>query len=375
MITVKETYGAQLSGERTPSEREKRFKIRGTDDEDAAYAALSAFVYANFPRIGRLIVKSVSLDEGVPGAFLWEGTATYGKLDRKALRGDRPEISFSTKGGTAKITRSIHTVAALARRVPIIQFRWVTPAGDGQDWMDSDHWNYSPEEEQKCYDQGYKKEEQVKTEIFTDENGTEKKRICTKPGKPINFHHGINFENGSFQGREKVVPALSCNIDLSVPDERLNGFYQRLLLNMTGRVNSKPFLGFKAGEWLFMGADVKCRYEEDDEEENENEEKPPKLYWDISYEFRGSPNVTRQYIAGLGPFTKRGHDYAWAYSEKRDTTEEDKNAVPADAEEGFDPEQQSPTFSDEKMTIVAPVCVYAEQVYYYADFTALGLEL
>ena len=375
-IIVKETYGAQISGERTPSEREKRFKILGTADEDAAYAALSAFVYARFPRLGRLIVKSVSLDEGVPGAFLWEGTVTYGKRDKKALRGERPEISFSTKGGTAKITRSIRTVQALARPVPIHQFRWLYPNGTPQEWQDVDSWNLTPEEEQKRYDQGYKKEDRVKKETYTDDDGNEQERICTKPGKPINFHHGINFENGSFQGCEKVVPALSCTVELSVPDERLNPFYQRLLLNMTGKVNGRPFLGFKAGEWLFMGADVKCRYEEDEEGEDEDdEEKPPIIYWDISYDFRGSPNVTNQYVAGLGPFSKRGHDYVWAYSEKREATDEDKKPDPADEEEGVDPDSPAMNFSDEKMTVVAPLCVYAEQVYYYADFTALGLEL
>ncbi len=376
-INVKETYGAQLSGERSPTERNKRFKITGTDNEDVAYAALSSFVYANFPQLGRLIVKNVSLDEGVPGAFLWEGTASYGKRDKKALRGERPEISFSTKGGTAKITRGIRTVQAVARPVPVYQFRWVAPNGTPQDWKDADLWTDTPEEEQERYDQGYKKEDRIKTEQIPDASGNPIMVPCTKPGKPINFHNGINFENGSFQGCEKVVPALNCTVALSVPDERVNPFYQRLLLSMTGKVNSKPFLGFKAGEWLFMGADVNSRYEEDEEENDDegDEEKPPKIYWDISYEFRGSPNVTNQYIAGLGPFSKRGHDYAWAYSEKRESTDEDKNPDPSDDEEGADPGTETLEFSDEKMTVVAPLCVYAEQVYYYADFTALGLSL
>jgi hypothetical protein len=76
--------------------------------------------------------------------------------------------------------------------------------------------------------------------------------------------------------------------------------YVNTLVSLTGKTNNAVFLGFAAGELLFLGADGQQVRGGDTE---------------ITFSFAASPNVASTTFAGVTVTDIKGHDYVWAKKE------------------------------------------------------------
>lgn len=79
-------------------------------------------------------------------------------------------------------------------------------------------------------------------------------------GQDAPEHHGaINVTTSgaehTVEGADIVVPALKLTISFSHPLGVVNLIHARTLARLTGSVNSATFLGFAAGEVIFLGAE------------------------------------------------------------------------------------------------------------------------
>lgn len=361
---IGEGYGPKISGEKSsrPSGREKVFRVFWTDSEDEAYYQLASYVHNGFAKLGRLVVESIEVEEESPGSDLWTGTVRYREKtpDKKKLLKDFPDYSFSTRGGRAKVTHSLETLYAGAAPEPVYV---VSSVGNDKA---SDN---SP----------------ILRQRIKKVNG---KIQYNHDVKPPNFKRGIGFDNGVFQGTEKVVPAWTSTVGLTVPYDRVSPQYMRLLRAMTGAVNSRPFDTMRPGECLFMGCDGNSRVKDDSDEDEDDipddeltleQLRSKYLVWDLKFEFCGSPNMVKQFVDKIGPFNKRGWDYVWVLREDREANDDDESAEsPSDTTESPETEpgttpQEPLKFSTKNMTIPVPKAVYVERVYSYADFATMGV--
>lgn len=157
-----------------------------------------------------------------------------------------------------------------------------------------------------------------------------------------NFGRGIGVKDGTLEGCDVITPNYTTSFARKgLPHAFVTYAYRNMLQMMTGTVNATPFDGMAPGECMFMGADV--------QQNITNEEGLIESTWDITWEFRASPNMGG-FVAGPGfpPVDKRGFDYLWLHRIMQD-----------DEESG--------------QTIPIPVAVYVEQVYMYSNFMALGI--
>jgi len=69
-------------------------------------------------------------------------------------------------------------------------------------------------------------------------------------------------------------------------------------------VNSSSFRGLAAGECLFLGAAGSRRLSQNS-------------YWEITFVFAGSPNITGLSIGDITGIAKKGWEYLWAKYEPR----------------------------------------------------------
>ncbi|MDR0706079.1 MAG: hypothetical protein LBF88_13990, partial [Planctomycetaceae bacterium] len=299
-IIVDEDYGRSIESDEDSKSREKHFKVLGTDDEDIAYMRLRSFIYENYRTFGRLVVNSIRIEEHA-GALLFNGTADYKPISKNKLLKGMPKYSFSTKGGTAHITRSLKTVGVYSARRPVLE----------------------ENEEFIVYPNGsYRIVKKLVPE--KDENG---KPVYSEP-QPPNFKRGIGYEEGAFQGCDKIIPAWSANVEVTVPYDVIDSQYLRMLRMMTGTVNKTPFDCFYPGECLFIGCEGSL--EEKQIDENEEEEEPidlndpeyfskmrsRSLEWNLRFEFQSSPNVEKMKIGNIKGIKKDGYDYAWVLNRK-----------------------------------------------------------
>lgn len=120
-------------------------------------------------------------------------------------------------------------------------------------------------------------------------------------GEPAATNHGglinRNHETGEVEGTEIVSANLKLNVRIMHPPGIMTLARVKHLHNYTGMVNSSPFLGFAAGEVLFLGATG------DDLGVTEEVE--------TSYALACSPNLQDQVIAGIENVTKQGWDLIW----------------------------------------------------------------
>jgi hypothetical protein len=356
-IIVDEDYGRRMESDQENKSREKHFKVLGTQDEDIAYMVLRSFIYEHFRSFGRLVVNSIRIDEQ-PGALLFTGTADYVPISRDQLFKGTPKYSFSTKGGNAHITRSLKTVGVYSARRPVM--------------------------------------EEKETEIYYNGNYHTIKKLVPKKdseGKPVysepmppNFRHGIGYDNGTFQGCDKIVPAWTATVEITTSYEMIDSQYLRMLRLMTGTVNKKPFDCFRAGECLFIGCEGSTQ-EKQNEEDEENEEtitendpdylakmRSRYLEWNLRYEFQASPNAEKMRIGNIKDIKKNGYDYAWVLNRKA-SADDDDEPIKDDEDDDEDSDDETPNENQEqdKFTILVPKAVYIERVYEYTDFSVLGL--
>jgi hypothetical protein len=148
-----------------------------------------------------------------------------------------------------------------------------------------------------------------------------------------NFYGAIGVTHDNVEGVDIVVPVYHFSETHYLPSNVVTPMYKATLFWLTGKVNAAPFRGFARGEVLFLGASGSKRGVEN---------------WEISYRFAASPNMAGLTIGDISGIDKRGWEYLWV----RYADAEDTNA---------------------KTLVKKPIAVYIEQVYPYADFSALGI--
>ncbi len=100
----------RITGDFHQSTREIAYKIRGTTDPDAAYAALVAAAPASVTVDGITLAKRVFTVDYADHE-LFEGTVTYSKksLDNEELQAGESSYQFETGGGTKHVSYALET--------------------------------------------------------------------------------------------------------------------------------------------------------------------------------------------------------------------------------------------------------------------------
>lgn len=102
--------------------------------------------------------------------------------------------------------------------------------------------------------------------------------------------------DGTVDGAEIVIPKLRFNLAFRFPSGTITIAYMKAIASITGTTNSKRFLGFDAGELLFLGATGSNGSVSEME---------------VSFAFEASTNATGITTGGISGVTKKGHDYLW----------------------------------------------------------------
>ncbi|MHB8953571.1 MAG: hypothetical protein ACYC4U_11425 [Pirellulaceae bacterium] len=147
------------------------------------------------------------------------------------------------------------------------------------------------------------------------------------------FKGSIGVTTDTIEGVEIGIPALKFSIRKRVANATLTLAYVNLLHNMTYTTNNATFLGFAAGELLFVGASGQQGTDSDPE---------------ITFNFIASPNATGLTVGEITGVAKQGHEYLWVYFEE---TADDVA----------------------KKTVKRPLSAYVEQVYDASNFGNLGI--
>lgn len=264
-------YGAKRGKTRDSRTSEESFRIMYAENINEAYLKFRLYILENQPTMNGLSIESMNVEESATDPDMYVGRVKYSPW-RESTQGTfaEPVETFSTKGGTAKITQSLETV---------------------------------------------------------DRKG------ATANSKIPDFKGGIGYENGVFQGVDRITPNWTSGQSVIVPYEFVDDQYKRLLRSMTGCVNSTPFDGMAPGECMFFGCDGGTKMQDEDK------------VWELKFDFRSQPNVESLEVPGLLPVAKTGWDYLWVLREE---------------------------VAQENETVQVPRAVYVERVYNWADFNALG---
>lgn len=175
------------------------YKITGTTDKYAAYAALAA---AAPMADGVLVRDAITVKHDV--AEHWDATVNYVTIEKQKKDPDIGELEwdFDTTGGTQHITHGLDTVQSYI----------------AQNW--------------------------VHTEFFN--------AIGVKKTK-----HGFDIA-----GIDIVIPKLELTCTTSFAPGTVTIEWIKALAEMTGKTNDQVWKTFEKGELLFMGARIKARYRE-----------------------------------------------------------------------------------------------------------------
>lgn len=160
-----------------------------------------------------------------------------------------------------------------------------------------------------------------------------------------NMQGGIGWNGDQFEGIDIVSPTFEFSIAHKYPYDDVTTAVRNSWLALVGCVNSDTFAGFAAGEVLYCGFSGSSVTEYDGTLitiDGVVYEKALNFY-NITHNFKCSPNVTGMNIAGQS-VNKKGWEYLWVLREKYDD-------------------------STSGRTIEIPVGVYVNQVYRTAAFT------
>lgn len=150
------------------------------------------------------------------------------------------------------------------------------------------------------------------------------------------FGGAIGATQEAVEGVDITVPVYNFSETHYLSPSTVSTAYKLGLFGATGKVNNAPFRGFQAGEVLFVGASGTRRGT------NSNDD------WEISFRFAASSNRTGIVVGDITGISKAGWEYMWVrYADTEDATA--------------------------KALVKRPVAVYIEQVYEYANFSALGI--
>lgn len=160
--------------------RELVYDVVGTEDEAEVLTLISGEAPALYQGLTQDGIGAEPLGGGV-----WKGYVRYASLD------DDGEFTFSTGGGTTRVTQSRTTVAS-----------------------------YAPP-------------------------------YSTAP----DFQGAIGVTEDRVEGADIVAPAFEFSETHRLLDSAVDNAYKLALFNLTGRYNDATFRGFASGEVLFLGAD------------------------------------------------------------------------------------------------------------------------
>lgn len=147
--------------------------------------------------------------------------------------------------------------------------------------------------------------------------------------------NGKPGQEAEYAGVDVVTATMRESYTLQMRPSQLTTSYKRMLANLTGKVNSKSFKGWEAGEVLFLGASF-----------SGNQSGSDRIT--VTFNFAIQQNESAVPISPELAINKRGWEYVWTITKTVD-----------------DPET--------KTTKVELVNAYVEQVYPYADFGKLKL--
>jgi hypothetical protein len=333
-VTVLERWDSRRISTGPDPRVELLFVVAGTEDEAEAQAALVAEApgsYGGMPRI-ETGLERLAQD-------CWSATASY-----HFAGGSGNGYSFETTGGTAKVFCSIATSGAYGKDGPVPRARWrsVIDPSTGSELRPKFMWEYDggdcpafdpeadPAQANSASPPARRPEGQGLT-VYT--------RCKAGVAKVPNCHGLIGVTKDGVEGVDIQVPTFKFKVTKRLPPTVVTLDYQWMLSRLSGTVNGAEWAGYAPGEVLFLGA-------------NGNQEGAD--MWQIAYDFAASPNADelfiRSHTGNIGPFPKLGWEYVWVrYEDYVDAT---SNAMTKN-----------------------PVAAYVEQVYPYADFNLLGLEV
>ena len=117
-IRVLEKYGGRRKAGEGKFRREVEYEILGADDADTAFARFFQHLQKHAMTRSGLPLVNIDVDGNEDGAKLFTGTATYTNRTRNVFDVGIPHYSFSTKGGTAKVTFARQLIQAYGEMPP-----------------------------------------------------------------------------------------------------------------------------------------------------------------------------------------------------------------------------------------------------------------
>ena len=155
---------------------------------------------------------------------------------------------------------------------------------------------------------------------------------------------GIGWNGDRFEGVDIVSPTFEFSKSHKYPYDDITTTVRNGWLSLVGCVNADAFAGFAAGAVLYCGfsGSTVTEYDGSTVVINGVTYQAAQNYYNITHQFKCSPNVTGMNIAGLS-VNKLGWEYLWVLREKYDDSTTGK-------------------------TFELPVGVYVDQVYRYANF-------
>ena len=174
------------------------------------------------------------------------------------------------------------------------------------------------------------------TQHITNSNHTDR----YGPGNLPDFKGAIGVTDNSVQGVDILVAGYKFGKTVSKDNKILTPQYLVALARLTTKVNDAPFLGFEAGEVLFLGATGSIEQINGINVEGRS---------DITMQFSANPNRENYKVGDITVAKKKGWDYQWVRYEYND----DDLA---------------------KKLIQKPAAVFIEEVYLKGSFSILGIE-
>jgi hypothetical protein len=119
------------------------------------------------------------------------------------------------------------------------------------------------------------------------------------------FANAINVRGGAVDGVDIVTPKLAFTVHQRFAGDSITLQWLRAVVNLTGTTNLAPFLGFAAGEVLFLGASGQQPTQFYDNGQVVKGER------DVSFSFVVSPNLSGLQFGTINQVSKKGHQYIW----------------------------------------------------------------
>lgn len=220
----------------------------------------------------------------------------------------------------------------------------------GDIWTARVEWSTRPKNEAQKNDQ-YPQQPGCRQESFSSTGGTAhittafaEVGVAVYGGTAPSMGGGIAWDGDRFTGVDVVSPTFEFSLSYKYPYETITSTIRNGWLSLIGVVNADSFCDFAAGEVLYLGFSGSSSTEYDGELITIDgvEYQKAHNYYNITHNFRCSPNVTGMSIGGT-TINKLGWEYVWVLRQKTDD-------------------------STTGQTIEVPVAVYKDQVYRYANF-------